>query len=158
MDICGLTPIAKADDEPAAFILPPQTLEKLTDAKAEEDAKLKAAFDSGSIGDLNGFKQLQTLAKQNGIAIARTEADFIKLLDVAEPGIPHGDLGGEAFRSATSPATPTAFSFRSSPSGQTVIRSTSVWTMCCFSVGNSTSQNSSGEPKASATSCSVMLL
>ena len=100
MDICGLTPMAKADGEPAACILPPQTLEKLADAKAEEDAKLKSAFESGAIGDLNGLtvKQLQTLAKQNGIAIARTKADFIALLDTAEPGITHGDLGGEALK------------------------------------------------------------
>ena len=100
LDICGIAPMAKADDEPAACILPPQTLEKLADAKAEEDAKLKAAFESGAIGDLNGLtvKQLQTLAKQNGIAIARTKADFIKLLDAAEPGIPHGDLGGEPLK------------------------------------------------------------
>ena len=100
LDICGIAPMAKADDEPAACILPPQTLEKLADAKAEEDAKLKAAFESGSIGDLNGLtvKQLQTLAKQNGIAIARTKADFIALLDTAEPGITHGDLGGEALK------------------------------------------------------------
>jgi len=100
MDICGLAPMAKADDEPAACILPPQTLEKLADAKVEEDAKLKAAFDSGSIGDLSGLtvKQLQTLAKQNGIAIARTKTDFIKLLDTAEPGVLHGDLGGEALK------------------------------------------------------------
>jgi hypothetical protein len=98
MDICGLTPMAKAAAEPGACILPPQTLEKLADAKAEEDAKLKAAFDSGSIGDLGGLtvKQLQTLAKQNGIAIARTKADFIKLLDAAGRASLHDDLGGEA--------------------------------------------------------------
>ncbi len=100
MDICGLTPMAKADDEPGACILPPQALEKLADARAEEDAKLKAAFGSGSIGDLGGLtvKQLQTLAKQNGIAVARTKADFIKLLDGAEPGVIHDDLGGEALK------------------------------------------------------------
>ena len=30
------------------------------------------------------------------MAIARTKADFIKLLDLAEPGIDHGDLAGAA--------------------------------------------------------------
>jgi len=102
LDICGVNskPTAKADDEPAACILPPQTLEKLADAKAEEEAKLKSAFESGQIGDLNGLtvKQLQTLAKQNGIAIARTKADFLKLLDEAEPEVHHGDLSGEALK------------------------------------------------------------
>lgn len=100
LDICGIKPAAKADDEPAACILPPQTLEKLADAKAEEEAKLKSAFESGQISDLSGLtvKQLQTLAKQNGIAIARTKSDFLTLLDDAEPGIQHGDLTGEALK------------------------------------------------------------
>jgi hypothetical protein len=100
LDICGIKPTAKADDEPAACILPPQTLEKLADAKAEEEAKLKSAFQSGQIANLGGLtvKQLQTLSKQNGIAIARTKADFLKLLDGAEPGIHHGDLTGEALK------------------------------------------------------------
>jgi len=102
LDICGINskPTAKADDEPTACVLPPQTLEKLADAKAEEEAKLKSAFESGQISDLNNLtvKQLQTLAKQNGIAIARTKVDFLKLLDDAEPGIHHGDLSGEALK------------------------------------------------------------
>ena len=40
------------------------------------------------------MKQLQTLAKQNGVSIARTKADFIKLLDAAEPGVDHSTLAG----------------------------------------------------------------
>ncbi|MBW2309411.1 MAG: phage head morphogenesis protein, partial [Deltaproteobacteria bacterium] len=43
-------------------------------------------------------KQLQTLAKQNGVSIARTKADFIKLLDQAEPGFDHTNLTGAALK------------------------------------------------------------
>ena len=62
------------------------------------DAKLKAAFEGGQIADLNtlSVKQLQTMAKQNGVSIARTKTDFIKLLDAAEPGVDHSSLAGAA--------------------------------------------------------------
>jgi len=43
-------------------------------------------------------KQLQTLAKQNGISVARTKNDFIKLLDQVESGVHHGDLTGAALQ------------------------------------------------------------
>jgi hypothetical protein len=43
-------------------------------------------------------KQLQTLSKQNGVSIARTKSDFIKLLDQVEPGIDHSDLTGAALK------------------------------------------------------------
>jgi len=90
----------KAAAEPAACILPPQAIEG--QAKAEEDAKLKAAFESGQIADLNTLtvKQLQTLAKQNGVSIARTKAEFIKLLDQVEPGVDHSNLSGKALIAA----------------------------------------------------------
>jgi hypothetical protein len=70
----------------------------MADAQAQENAKLKTAFESGDIADLSTLsaKQLQTLAKQNGVSIARTKADFIGLLDAAEPGVPHADLAGKA--------------------------------------------------------------
>jgi len=98
--ICGGELGAKAAAEPAACILPPQAIEEQAKAKAEEDAKLKAAFESGQIADLNTLtvKQLQTLAKQNGVSIARTKADFIKLLDQAEPGFDHTNLTGAALK------------------------------------------------------------
>lgn len=101
MSICGATMAAKAAAEEQlgdSCILPPHTIESLADAQAQENAKLKKAFEGGDIGDLNGLtvKQLQTLSKQNGVAVARTKADFIKLLDAAEPGIHHGDLAGAA--------------------------------------------------------------
>jgi hypothetical protein len=92
---------AKADAQSSqgdACILPPHVLEGMADAQAKENAKLKSAFENGDIADLGSLtvKQLQNLAKQNGVAIARTKADFIKLLDLAEPGIDHGDLAGAA--------------------------------------------------------------
>ncbi len=40
-------------------------------------------------------KQLQALSKQNGVSIARTKADFIKLLDELEPGVDHSGLKGK---------------------------------------------------------------
>ncbi|MHB1001955.1 MAG: minor capsid protein [Armatimonadota bacterium] len=94
--ICGGELGAVAADGAPSCIIPPQAIEQQAKQKSDEEAKLKAAFDSGEIADLSMLtvKQLQTLAKQNGIAIARTKADFIKLLDIAEPGIHHDDLSG----------------------------------------------------------------
>ena len=96
--ICGGELGAKASAEPAACIIPPQTIEEQAKEKAAEEAKLKAAFEGGQIADLNtlSVKQLQTLAKQNGVSIARTKADFIHLLDAAEPGVDHSSLAGAA--------------------------------------------------------------
>jgi len=45
-------------------------------------------------------KQLQTLAKQNSVSIARTKAEFIKLLDQVEPGVDHSNLSGKALIAA----------------------------------------------------------
>ncbi|MHB9037886.1 MAG: minor capsid protein [Armatimonadota bacterium] len=89
-----------AAGEKNACILPPQAIYEQAQQKAEEEHKLKSAFESGQIADLNTLtvKQLQTLAKQNGIAVARTKSDFIKLLDAAEPGIGHADLSGAALQ------------------------------------------------------------
>ncbi len=111
LEICGselgakaalvpLTAISAPVQSGAACILPPQAIEEQAKAKSQETAKLKAAFESGQIGDLGGLtvKQLQTLSKQNGVSIARTKADFIKLLDQAEPGISHADLAGAALK------------------------------------------------------------
>ncbi len=79
---------------------PPQAIEEQAKAKSQETAKLKAAFESGQIGDLSDLtvKQLQTLSKQNGVSIARTKADFIHLLDQVEPGLRHADLSGAALK------------------------------------------------------------
>ncbi len=98
--ICGGDLGATAAGEKSACILPPQAIHEQAKQKIEEEKKLKGAFESGEIADLGALtvKQLQTLAKQNGIAVARTKSDFIKLLDQAEPGIHHGDLSGVALQ------------------------------------------------------------
>lgn len=101
--ICGSDLSAKAaanDAQGDACILPPQVLEGMADAQAKENAALKKTFESGELGELEQLtsKQLQTLAKENGVSVARTKADFIKLLDEAEPGVDHGDLSGEALK------------------------------------------------------------
>ncbi|NLN75015.1 MAG: minor capsid protein [Armatimonadetes bacterium] len=98
--ICGGELGASAAPGQNACILPPQAIQFQAQQKAEEEKKLKSAFESGDIADLGTLtvKQLQTLAKQNGVAVARTKSDFIKLLDQAEPGIHHGDLSGTALQ------------------------------------------------------------
>jgi hypothetical protein len=111
LEICGgelgakaalvpLTALSAPVQSGAAGILPPQAIEEQAKAKSQETAKLKAAFESGQIGNLDGLtvKQLQTLSKQNGVSIARTKADFIQLLDQVEPGISHTDLSGAALK------------------------------------------------------------
>ncbi len=111
LEICGgelgakaafvpLTALSAPVQAGAACILPPQAIEEQAKAKSQETAKLKAAFESGEIGDLGGLtvKQLQSLSKQNGVSIARTKADFIQLLDQVEPGISHVDLSGVALK------------------------------------------------------------
>ncbi len=111
LEICGgelgakaalipLTALSAPVQSSDACILPPQAIEEQAAAKSQEAAKLKSVFESGQIGDLDGLtvKQLQTLSKQNGVSIARTKTDFIKLLDQAEPGISHADLSGAALK------------------------------------------------------------
>lgn len=98
--ICGGELGATAAPGQSACILPPQAIHEQAQQQVEEEKKLKGAFESGEIADLSTLtvKQLQTLAKQNGIAVARTKSDFIKLLDGVEPGIHHGDLSGAALQ------------------------------------------------------------
>ena len=103
MSICGSDLSAQAAPKAAqgdACILPPHALEGIADAQAKENAKLKEAFENGNTDDLTALtvKQLQTLSKENGISIARTKADFIKLLDQAEPGIDHSMLSGAGLK------------------------------------------------------------
>lgn len=98
--ICGGDLGATAATGQNACILPPQAIEFQAQQKVAEEKKLKSAFESGQISDFGTLtvKQLQTLAKQNNIAVARTKSDFIKLLDQAEPGVHHGDLSGAALQ------------------------------------------------------------
>lgn len=103
MVICGDGLSAKAapsELQADSCILPPHVLEGMADAEAEESAKLKAAFEKGSAADLQALtmEQVKKLAKQNGVSVARTKADFLGLLDKVEPGIDHSDLGGEALK------------------------------------------------------------
>lgn len=98
--VCGANLAAKAalnETQPDACILPPHVLEGMADAQAKEKAILQKAFEDGTPDSLKALtsKQLQTLAKANGVSVARTKADFIKLLDVAEPGFDHSDLAGK---------------------------------------------------------------
>ncbi|MHB1462031.1 MAG: minor capsid protein [Armatimonadota bacterium] len=98
--VCGSELGASAADEQSACILPPQVIEEHAKKQTEEEKKLNSAFDSGQVADLSALtlKQLQTLAKGNGIGVARTKADFIHLLGTAEPGVDHGDLSGAALQ------------------------------------------------------------
>jgi SPP1 gp7 family putative phage head morphogenesis protein len=98
--ICGGELGATAAPGQSACILPPQAIHYQAKQQAEEEKKLKGAFESGEVADLSALtvKQLQTLAKGNGISVARTKSDFIKLLDQVEPGVNHGDLSGAALQ------------------------------------------------------------
>jgi SPP1 gp7 family putative phage head morphogenesis protein len=103
MSICGSDLSAQAAPSAVqgdACILPPHVLEGMADAQAAEAKQLKQVFENGSEEGLKGLtaKQLQTLAKGNGVSVARTKADFIKLLDQAEPGIDHTTLSGAALK------------------------------------------------------------
>jgi SPP1 gp7 family putative phage head morphogenesis protein len=98
--ICGGELGATAAPGQGSCILPPQAIHEQAQQQVAEEKKLKSAFESGEISDLSMLtvKQLQTLAKANGISVARTKTDFIKLLDAAEPGIGHADLSGAALQ------------------------------------------------------------
>jgi hypothetical protein len=65
-------------------------------AQAEEQKILKTAFASGDPSKLGALtiKQIQTLAKSQGVAIARTKADFLKLL--ADKGVDATGVSGKA--------------------------------------------------------------
>ena len=82
------------------YILSPRMIHELAKQKIDESKKLRRAFESGNIVNLSALtvKQLQMLAKQNGIAIARTKSDLIKILDKAEPDVDHTDLSGTALQ------------------------------------------------------------
>ena len=98
LTICGGTLGAQGDDVSGPCLLPPEAIEAQSVALVKEHKKISGVFESGGVADLASLthKQLQTLAKQKGVALARTKSDFLALLDKAEPGILHGDLGGKA--------------------------------------------------------------
>ena len=100
LTICGGTLGAQGDDVSGPCLLPPEAIEAQAVALAEEHKKVSNVFESGGAADLAALtvKQLQDLAKQKGVGLARTKPDFLDLLDKAEPGIPHGDLAGKALQ------------------------------------------------------------
>ncbi len=97
LTICGGTLGAKSEDLPSACLLPPQAIESQALALAEESKKLSQVFGEGAASDLATltFKQLQTLAKQNSVSVARNLGDFSELLKKAEPDIDLTNLGGK---------------------------------------------------------------
>lgn len=82
----------------SACVLPPGTITAQADAAEAEKTKLNGLWNSGKADGFAGLtvKQLQTLAKGHGVPVARTKADFLKLLDAAEPYIDHAGLSGQA--------------------------------------------------------------
>jgi len=99
LPICGSQRLG-AQAAPTAgqgCILSPQDVDgQAQEVKADEQA-VKNAWETGEFEGLTA-KQAQTAAKQHGVSIARTKADFIKLLDEAEPGVDHAGLGGQALK------------------------------------------------------------
>jgi SPP1 gp7 family putative phage head morphogenesis protein len=91
---------APTEPQGDACILPPHVLEGMADAEAAENAALKAAFETGNLQDLQALTmaQVKKLAKQNGVSVARTKAEHLALLDLAEPGVDHSGLAGAALQ------------------------------------------------------------
>jgi SPP1 gp7 family putative phage head morphogenesis protein len=96
--VCGQGPLAAsaAPNTGDVCILPPPVIEGMAAAQIEEQKTLKAAFESGDPAKLSALtmKQVQTLAKGQGVAIARTKADFLKLL--ADKGVDATGVSGKA--------------------------------------------------------------
>lgn len=96
--ICGqgLLAASAAPSTGDACILPPQSIEGMAAAQVEEQKALKAAFEGGDPAKLGALtmKQVQALAKSQGVAIARTKADFLKLL--ADKGVDGSGLSGKS--------------------------------------------------------------
>ena len=96
--ICGqgLLAASAAPNTGDACILPPHIIEGMAAAQLEEQKNLKTAFEGGDPTQLGALtmKQVQTLAKGQGVAIARTKADFLKLL--ADKGVDGSGLTGKA--------------------------------------------------------------
>jgi len=92
----GLLAASAAPSTGDACILPPNVIEGMAAAQVEEQKALKAAFESGDPAKLGALtlKQVQMLAKGQGIAIARTKADFLKLL--ADKGVDGSGLSGKS--------------------------------------------------------------
>ncbi|MDK9699088.1 MAG: phage head morphogenesis protein, partial [bacterium] len=105
LTICGQgEPIAMAAVDGPGCIMPSGTLQQISKAQLANSSKVQQAFQSGDVSQLQllTIKELQGLAMQNGVAIARTKSDFIALLDKAEIGIDHSQLSGPALKAKIS--------------------------------------------------------
>ncbi|HOY64455.1 MAG TPA: minor capsid protein, partial [bacterium] len=92
-DICGAKNLgATAAPAEAACIQPPQAIEEMAKEKQSEAIKIGQYIAKGDWEKLT-IKQLQDQAKANGISIARTKADFLKLLK-DKTGADFSHLGG----------------------------------------------------------------
>ena len=97
MPICGAGSLASEAADAPGCILSPQDVEAEAEAVKADVQAVNTALDTGSFESLT-VKQLQTAAKKQGIAIARTKSDFLKLLDQAKPGVDHSALAGQALK------------------------------------------------------------
>jgi len=95
LPICGAGALATraADEKPTCILSPGDVAAQAEEVKADI-AAVNEALKTGQFDALT-VKQLQTAAKKQGISIARTKADFIKLLDGIEPGVDHSTLSGK---------------------------------------------------------------
>ena len=98
LPVCGAGGLAThaAAAQPSC-ILSPQDLEAEANGVKADVGAVNQALKTGQFDSLT-VKQLQTAAKKQGISIARTKSDFLKLLDEAEPGIDHSGLTGSALK------------------------------------------------------------
>ncbi|HUU58022.1 MAG TPA: minor capsid protein, partial [Phycisphaerae bacterium] len=99
LPICGAGALASraAAETPSCILSPDDVAAQAQEVKADV-AAVNEALKTGDFESLT-VKQLQTAAKKQGISIARTKADFIKLLDGIEPGVDHSHLSGLALKS-----------------------------------------------------------
>jgi len=98
LPICGAGALAAhaAAEQPSCILSPKAVDQKAKGVKADV-AAVDEALETGKFEALT-VKQLQAAAKKQGISIARTKADFIALLDQAEPGVDHSGLSGKDLR------------------------------------------------------------
>lgn len=89
---------AAAKEENFDCILVPSEIADMAVKKHGEAIKVGTAVSQGNFDKLT-IKQLQKLAQNNCIAIARTKKDFIKLLKPLEPNIDLDSLKGAELKS-----------------------------------------------------------
>ena len=97
LPICGAGGLGAQAAASPGCILSPQDVEAEAVKVKADQASVNYGIKSGNFDNLTA-KQLKMAAKQQGVSIARTKADFIKLLDQAEPGVGHSMLSGQALK------------------------------------------------------------